>query len=156
VTTCNYNAIANLHTLQVTAANANSTQLAMSSCTRYLAEAFDNMDSLYCFCAQRFLSSLAGDSITISTGSILSSKLLLALASTVNFGFEPFLVPWPNLCSSHHLLYFVCLEMESPLRREEGSVFRLVGQAVLMSQYSMSKHFKINIALQSRTCHHLG
>jgi hypothetical protein len=29
--------------------------------------AFDNKDSLYCFCAQRHLSSLAGDSLAIST-----------------------------------------------------------------------------------------
>jgi hypothetical protein len=60
VTSSNYNAFANIHTLQITTARAKFSHLAMSSHARCLIAAFDNADSNYCFCAQRLLFSLAG------------------------------------------------------------------------------------------------
>jgi hypothetical protein len=55
-----------------------------------------------------------------------SSKLLMALPSTVVFGFEPRRDTWPNSCSFQGGL---CLEMRFPLLREEEFVF-LVGRSL--------------------------
>jgi hypothetical protein len=49
-----------------------------------------------------------------------SSKLLLALASTVVLGFGPRQDPWPYICPFHA---FTCFEMGPPLWQEEESVY---------------------------------
>jgi hypothetical protein len=84
-----------------------------------------------CFRAQRLLSSVAGDSVTtLSTSPVQSSKLLLALASTVNLGFGTDLIEKP--------LPTVLLWRASPLPSNTCLFSRcLATDLVLMSQYNL-------------------